>query len=130
MTTWELPADAPLTVSPPGSAAVQSVPAEVGPPAPRERGVDTRPVYTPPSSRSAGDPAARWAARQPRRPGTRARAGSVSGSSRGITKLVTHYGGQYGGSFAAELQARHSPIGVSGPICRRAHPGGAHSLLC
>ena len=106
MTTWELPADAPLTVSPPGFGAVQSVPAEVGPPAPRERGVDTRPVYTPPSSRSAGDPAARWAARQPRRPGTRARAGSVSGSSRGITKLVTHYDGQYGSSSPPHPRCR------------------------
>jgi hypothetical protein len=102
MTSWEPPAA--LTVPPPGFGAVQSVPAEVGPPVPRECGADRRPVYTPPNSRCDADPAGRWAAPQPRRPGARARAESDSGSSRGITKLVTHYDGRYGSSPAPSLQ--------------------------
>src|SRR5437867_4044146 len=93
MTEWEAPAA--LIPPPPEFGAVQSVPAEVGPPALRERGADRQPVYT--SSRSDADPAGRSEARQPRRSETRARAGSVSGSSRRATKLVTHYDGQYGG---------------------------------
>jgi hypothetical protein len=62
------------------------------------------PAFRPASSRSAADHGGRWAAAQPRRPDTRARAGSVSGSSRGIMKLVTHYDGQYGSSSPSSLR--------------------------
>ena len=72
-----------LLAAPPAFGGGLPVSAAADPRVHHDCGVYTRPVYTPPSSKSAADPAGRSEARQPRRPGTTRRAGSVSGASRG-----------------------------------------------
>jgi hypothetical protein len=118
---------AALMVPPPGFGAVQSVPVEAGPPAPRELGVDRQPVYTPPSSKCAADPAGRSEARQPRR-SDKSESWVCFRAIQGITKLVTRYDGQYGRPRAALGEKEPGPPESSAPCIHHALQKRGHDL--